>query len=113
MVRVVSLENRLLVLPRTATSLTQNSRSTLEPTHPPLQGVPGVKRPRREGEHSSPSSAEINNAWSYMYVRNFTLTSSLQNALCFEKVTDTSHSDKRVRRRDGSTVRDVFRSRSE
>jgi hypothetical protein len=26
---------------------------------------PGVKRPGREADHSSPSSAEVKNAWSY------------------------------------------------
>jgi hypothetical protein len=42
----------------------------LGPTQPPLQGVPGalslsVKRPGREADHSSPSNAEVKNAWSY------------------------------------------------
>jgi hypothetical protein len=37
---------------------------------PPIQWVPGalslgVKRPRREADHSPPSSAEVKNAWSY------------------------------------------------
>jgi hypothetical protein len=37
---------------------------------PPIQWVPGalslgVKRPGREPDHSSPSSAEVKNAWSY------------------------------------------------
>jgi hypothetical protein len=26
---------------------------------------PGVKRPGREADHSSPSSSKVNNAWSY------------------------------------------------
>jgi hypothetical protein len=49
---------------------TTASRPTLGPTQPPVQWVPGalslgVKRPRREAEHSPPSSAEVKNAWSY------------------------------------------------
>jgi hypothetical protein len=39
-------------------------RTALEPTDPPIQRVPGalalgVKQPRRESDHSSPSSAEV------------------------------------------------------
>jgi hypothetical protein len=39
-------------------------------TQPPIQWVPGtlslgVKRPGREADHSPPSSAEVENAWSY------------------------------------------------
>jgi hypothetical protein len=39
------------------------------PTQPPIQWIPGalslgVKRPRREADHSPPSSVEVNNAWS-------------------------------------------------
>jgi hypothetical protein len=41
------------------------SRTALVPTQPPMQWVPGVKRPGREGNYSSPSSAEVKNAWSY------------------------------------------------
>jgi hypothetical protein len=46
------------------------SRTALGPTQPPLQLVPGalsleVKRPGREADHSTPSSAEAKNAWSY------------------------------------------------
>jgi hypothetical protein len=42
----------------------------LGPTQPPVQRVPGalslgVNLPRRETDHSPPSSAEANNAWSY------------------------------------------------
>jgi hypothetical protein len=38
--------------------------------HPASYRVPGalslvVKRPRREADHSPPSSAEVKNAWSY------------------------------------------------
>jgi hypothetical protein len=40
------------------------SGTALEPTHPPIQWVPGalsleVKRPEREADHSPPSSAEV------------------------------------------------------
>jgi hypothetical protein len=46
------------------------SRPELGPTQPPIQRIPwalslGVKRPRREADHSPPSSAEVKNAWSY------------------------------------------------
>jgi hypothetical protein len=46
------------------------SRTALRPTQPPIQWVPGdrslgVKRPRREADHSPPSSADVKNAWSY------------------------------------------------
>jgi hypothetical protein len=46
--------------------LTTASRTALGPTQPPIQWVPGalsrgggVKRSRRESDHSSPSSAEV------------------------------------------------------
>jgi hypothetical protein len=46
-----------------------SSRPALGPTQPPIQGVPGalsmgVRRLGREADHSSPSSAEVKNAWS-------------------------------------------------
>jgi len=46
------------------------SRSAPGPTQPPIQCVPGapsvgVKRQGCEADHSSPSSAEIMNAWNY------------------------------------------------
>jgi hypothetical protein len=49
---------------------TTASRTVLRPTQPPSQWVPralslGVKRPGRETDNSPPSSAEVNNAWSY------------------------------------------------
>jgi hypothetical protein len=42
----------------------------LGPTHPPKQWVPGtlspeVKRPRREADHSFPTSAEVKKMWTY------------------------------------------------
>jgi hypothetical protein len=52
------------------------SRTVLGPTQPPIQWVPGalslgVKRPRREADHSSPSSAEVKNAWSYTFTPHY------------------------------------------
>jgi hypothetical protein len=40
------------------------------PPQPPIQWVPGalfleVKRPKRDADHSPPSSAEVKNKWSY------------------------------------------------
>jgi hypothetical protein len=35
------------------------SRQALRPTQPPIQWVPGVKRPGHEGDHSPPSGAEV------------------------------------------------------
>jgi hypothetical protein len=40
---------------------TPASVPALEPTHPPVQAVPGLKRPGREADHSHPSSAEVKN----------------------------------------------------
>jgi hypothetical protein len=42
----------------------------LGPTQPPIQRVPGIiflgiKRPKREADHSPPDSAEVKNSWSY------------------------------------------------
>jgi hypothetical protein len=58
----------------TGALFTTASRPALGPTQPPIQWVPralslGIKRPKREADHSPPSSAEVRNAWSY----NFTL----------------------------------------
>jgi hypothetical protein len=46
------------------------STPALGPTQPPIQWVSGalflgVKRPGREADHSTPSSADVKNAWSY------------------------------------------------
>jgi hypothetical protein len=52
--------------------------SALGPTQPPFLGVPGilspgVKRLRREADHSPPSSAEVKNAWRYTSTPNTSL----------------------------------------
>jgi hypothetical protein len=46
------------------------SRSALEPTQPPIQGVPGalslgVNGPGREADRSPPSGAEFKSTWRY------------------------------------------------
>jgi hypothetical protein len=53
---------------------TNASRTALGPTQPPIQWVPGalslgVKRPRREADHSSPSSAEVKE-WVEQYLHS-------------------------------------------
>jgi hypothetical protein len=44
---------------------TPASRPALGPIQPPTQGVPGVKRPGREADYSSVSSAGVKNTWNY------------------------------------------------
>ena len=55
----------------------ETSRKALEPTQPLIQWVPafipGVKRPGREVDLSSPSSAEVKNEWSPTYTPKYTL----------------------------------------
>jgi hypothetical protein len=41
------------------------SRPALRSTQPPIQWVPGVKRPGREVDHSPPTSAEVKKMWIY------------------------------------------------
>jgi hypothetical protein len=50
--------------------LSMSFRPVLVPTQPPIHWVPGslfpgVKRPRREADHSPPTSAEVKNTWIY------------------------------------------------
>jgi hypothetical protein len=54
------------------------SSPALGPTQPPIQWVPeapspGVKRSWRKADHSTPSSAEVKNAWSYTSTRQYVL----------------------------------------
>jgi hypothetical protein len=54
----------------------------LEATQRPIQWVrgahmSGVKRPGREADHSSPSSAEVNNAWSYTFTPSIHLSGAV------------------------------------
>jgi hypothetical protein len=43
-----------------------SSRPALGPSQPTIQSVPGVKRPRRQANHSSPTSAEVKKTWVYI-----------------------------------------------
>jgi hypothetical protein len=45
-----------------------SSRPALGHIQPPIQWIPGVKRPRREAEHSSPTSAEIKKICMYISI---------------------------------------------
>jgi hypothetical protein len=45
--------------------LSASSRPVLVPTQPPIQWVPGVKRPRHDADHSPPTIAEVSNKWIY------------------------------------------------
>jgi hypothetical protein len=81
-------------------------RTALGPTQPPIQWVPGalslgVKRPRREADHSPPSSAEVKKPWSY--------TSTPQYAYmpwCLVKHRDNFTA--MVKERAGGTLLQVF-----
>jgi hypothetical protein len=42
-----------------------SSRRSLGSTQPPIQWVPGVKRPGLEADHSPPASAEVKKMWIY------------------------------------------------
>jgi hypothetical protein len=68
------------------------SRPALGPTQPPIQWVPGdpslgVKRSGREANHTLPSSAEVNNAWSYTSTPTIRLHGVL---LSYRKITGTT-----------------------
>jgi hypothetical protein len=42
---------------------TENIRNLY--SQPPIQWVPGLKRPGREADHSSPTSAKVKKMWIY------------------------------------------------
>jgi hypothetical protein len=46
-----------------------SSRPALGPTQPPIQRVPGVKRPGRAADHSPLISAEVKKMWIYTSTR--------------------------------------------
>jgi hypothetical protein len=46
------------------------SRPALGHTQPPIQWVPGVKRPGREADHSPPATAEVKKMWIYVYIHS-------------------------------------------
>jgi hypothetical protein len=59
--------------PAARTFLATVSRPALGPTQPPIQRVPGalptgVKRHKREANHSPPANAEVKSAWSYTFI---------------------------------------------
>jgi hypothetical protein len=50
-----------------------SSRQALGPTQPPIQGVPGVKQPGREADHSPPTSAEVKKTCVYTSTPSYVL----------------------------------------
>jgi hypothetical protein len=72
---------------------TTASRTALWPTELPIQWVPGalslgIKRPKHEADHSSPSSAEVRNAGSYtstpaIYLHGLVLSENTRKVLSF------------------------------
>jgi hypothetical protein len=85
------------------------SRPALGPTQPPIQCVPGVKKPGCESDHPPSSSAEVNNTWSntstppYVFIawclvkhrHNFTVTLPINKQIrgCIQKFPDWVHSE--------------------
>jgi hypothetical protein len=45
-----------------------SSRPALGPIQPPIQWVPGIKRPEREADHLPPTNAEVKKTWVYTCV---------------------------------------------
>jgi hypothetical protein len=52
-----------------------SSRLVLWPNQPPNQWVPGVKQPGCEADHSSPTSAKVNQKWIYTSTPPYTFMS--------------------------------------
>jgi hypothetical protein len=46
-------------------SLRYSVQTGSRPTQPPIRWISGAKLPEREADHSSPSTAEVKNVWSY------------------------------------------------
>jgi len=47
------------------------SRPDLEPTQPPIQCEPGVRRPGLDVDHTPPPIAEVKNTWHYTFTPNY------------------------------------------
>jgi hypothetical protein len=63
-----------------------SSIPALGPTQPPIQWVPGalslgVKRPGREADYSSPTSAEVKKTWVYISTHPLSLHGVVLNLL--------------------------------
>jgi hypothetical protein len=46
-------------------SLRYRAKAILGLTQPPIEWIPGIKRPGRQTDHSLPSRADVKNAWRY------------------------------------------------
>jgi hypothetical protein len=46
--------------------LSMSPRLVVGPIQPPIQQLPGVKRPGHEADHSPPTSAKVKNTWIYI-----------------------------------------------
>jgi hypothetical protein len=108
---------------------TTPSRTALGPTQPPIQWVPGalslgVKRPRREADHSPPSSAEVKE-WVELYIHspstpswrcaelkhrdNFTFTSSrgyIDNCRSIHRIHPNESRQMNIVAKHGASMRD-------
>jgi hypothetical protein len=46
----------------------KSSRPALGSTQPPIQWIPGIKRPGSEADHSPPTSAKVKKMWIYTFI---------------------------------------------